>query len=98
MASLPAERTWVIVVEDDTGAIVGCWALFTVCHAEGLWIAPAHRGKASVGRRLWRRVWDVVRGTGSRSFVTAAIDPQIHALLSNRAVALPQEYVVCLPQ
>lgn len=42
----------VVVVEDDEGAIIGCVSLVRVWHLEGVWIAPAHRGKASVGRRL----------------------------------------------
>ncbi len=93
---LPPAETTVIVVEDDAGAIVGCWATFRVHHAEGVWIAPEHRGKTSVARRLWRRMRAVVTERGASSVITAAMDPAMDALLKKRATSLPQEYVVCL--
>lgn len=96
LMALPPDRTSVFVVEDDAGAIVGCWTLFSVLHAEGVWIAPEHRKRTAVARRLWARMRAAVRGQGSRTFVTGAISPEIHALLAKRAVQLPQEYAICL--
>jgi hypothetical protein len=42
----------VLVVEDESGAILGCWGLLQIWHLEGLWIAPTQRAKPAVGRRL----------------------------------------------
>lgn len=41
----------VLVVEDE-GEIVGCWAVLTVRHLEGFWVAPSRRRDASVKRAL----------------------------------------------
>lgn len=56
----------VIVVEDE-GEIIGCWALMTVAHVEGLWIAPTHRRRGGVFRKLWRAMCQLTldRGIGS---------------------------------
>lgn len=72
-ASLPAQSQ-VLVVEDADGAIVGSWILLPVWHAEALWIAPAHRQQASVGRRLWRGLWKRCRELGIAAVVTAAAE------------------------
>lgn len=96
LAALPPERTAILVVEDDAGQIVGCWALVLWYHAEGVWIAPAHRGKTSVARRLWRGMRALAQGVRTPTVITGAADPAMHALLRKRATALPQEYVVCL--
>lgn len=58
----------VIVVEEDD-AIVGCWALIPVIHAEGLFIAPGHRKRVAVARRLW----DAMRLTATRTFKVDAV-------------------------
>lgn len=55
-----------VVVVEDNAAIVGCWVLMPVYHAEGVWIAPEHRGKASVGRRLLAGMRRLVREQGAR--------------------------------
>lgn len=83
----------IVVVEQD-GAIVGCWACFTVLHCEGVWIAPEHRGKTSVARRLWTRMLRLVRARGAKGFVTAATTPDVRALLEGRAARLPGDHYV----
>ncbi len=93
----PTVETQIAVVEDDAGAIIGCWAALRVIHAEGVWIAPAYRGRPGVARRLWRQMGVIAAGFGVQSVVTAAIDDQTKALLDRqRAIPLPQEYVLCL--
>ena len=92
---LPPDRTTVLVVEDD-GAIVGCWALLTIYHAEGVWVHPAYRKRTSVARRLWVGMWALVQSLGAESFVTGAHAPEIDALLRERGTLLPPEYVLCL--
>jgi hypothetical protein len=93
----PAVETQIAVVEDEQGEIVACWAAIRVIHAEGVWIAPAHRQRVSVVRRLWKRMRRIGEGFGVSSVVTAAMDDTTKALLTRRrAVPLPQEYVLCL--
>ncbi len=51
------ESASVVVVEDD-GEIVGCWALMPVLHAEGVWIAERERKRGRVALRLLRAMSD----------------------------------------
>ena len=79
----------VVVVEED-GAIIGCWAGFPLFHAEGVYIAPAHRGRASVARHLLLGMRSLAKDAGARSIITGAIDPLVaEMLLKLGAVALP---------
>jgi len=91
---LDPESTTIVVVEDGD-QIIGCWALVTMLHAEGVWIDPAYRGRVSVARRLWRGMRACVRLRGRRAVITGANQPVIHMILK-RATPLPQEYLLCL--
>lgn len=83
------EAARVIVVEDGD-RIIGCWALVPILHAEGVWVAPEHRGKTSVQRRLWTRMFREAHEMGFRAVVTAAISDDVAALLaSHGGVELP---------
>ena len=95
--ALDPKATSIAVVEDASGAIVGCWAAILVVHAEGVWIDPAYR-KTTVALKLWRRMRTIVAGLGATAVVTGANSPDIAALLTRkRAQLIPyQEYVVCL--
>jgi hypothetical protein len=88
-------RTAMLVVEEE-GEIVGCWALLLVAHAEGVWISPAYRGGVAVARRLWRGMRRLVTGIGHCGFITGVSDEKtaVHALLAKRAQKLPQEYAI----
>lgn len=77
---LVPDRDVVLVVEDGD-RIVGCWALVTVRHAEGVWIHPDYRGKTSVARRLWVHMGAIARRLGVSRVVTGADDPGIARLL-----------------
>ena len=97
IGQLNPATTAILVVEDEQGQIVGCWAACTVVHAEGAWIAPSYRKRPSVTVRLWRRMRQVIRATGATRVVTGANSPEIVALLERKsAQPLPQEYVLCL--
>ena len=74
------ETVQVLVVEDH-GQIIGCWGMFSILHAEGVWVHPDHRGKSSVARRLWSQMRAMVQATGARAVVTGADRPEIAALL-----------------
>lgn len=69
--SLP-EGARVIVVEED-GRIVGSVAMFQEWHVEGADIAPSHRGRVSVGRRLLRAVRAAVADVGAREVLMMAV-------------------------
>ena len=92
-AALP-DSTKVMAVEQE-GELVGCWLLLPVFHLECLWVAPDHRGKTSVARRLWNLMHATARSLGVRSVFTASMDATVGHLLSHRgAVKLPGEHYV----
>lgn len=105
LAGTEAEQVWplldpaktsIVVVERD-GVIVGCHVLTWYLHAECLWIAPADRGLASVGRRLWMSVQRIAREHwGVSSVITGAVDDRVRGLLAHvGATQLPgDQYVV----
>jgi hypothetical protein len=92
------EALTVIVVEDGE-EIVGCWGLITLAHAEGLWIAPEHRGKGPVARRLWSAFNQVAHERDISSVITGAEDgnAEVVELLDKRgAQKLPPAYLLSL--
>lgn len=72
-------ETCVVVVEQD-GQVIGCWAVVTCLHAEGLWIAPAHRAKGAVAKRLLRGVASVAAQAHVRAVCVGVIDPGVEGL------------------
>ena len=98
---LACEQARVIVVEDD-GVIVGCWAVVRYTHAEGVWTDPSHRRKGAVARMLLRELGKAVTdltaesGGGSRAVFTGAETPEVAQLLSRHlgAVELPWQHFV----
>lgn len=80
---LRPETTRVLVVEDESGAIVGAWSLMCAWHVEGLWIDPAHQGKGSVGRRLLTTMQRWILETGSRCVLTASASASVSGLLAH---------------
>lgn len=85
----------VIVIEDDQSAIVGCWSLMPFIHAEGLWIAPEHRGKGAVLRALWMALRASADELGLQSVVTSAnSDAVTDILVSRGAKPMPASYVL----
>lgn len=71
----------VVVVEDADGKIVGSWMLVQVAHAECLWVAPEHRGRASVFRRLLSGMTRAGRALGVTGLMTHAVDPRVEQLV-----------------
>lgn len=76
------ETAQVLAVERD-GALVGAWVLMPVWHAEGLWIAPEERGKATVARRLWTFMQARVAALGLSRVATHACSDEIRGLLEH---------------
>lgn len=95
---LDARRSAVVVVEDGT-QIVGCHVILWVPHVECLWIHPDHRGKSSVGRRLWGAVTKALQSMGVHGVVTGCDSDAVRGLLEHvGATKIPAEhYVVPVP-
>lgn len=91
--ALPADAN-VLAIEQD-GAIVGCVILAQVYHAECLWIAPEHRGKSAVARRLWALLVDTAASLGVRTVAAAAVSDQMKTILAHvGAIRVPAETYV----
>lgn len=89
---LVPEHTQVIVVEQD-GAIVGTWVLLRLVHVECLWIAPAHRRKASVAGRLLRAIVEAAQRWGTRSVWTGSLSPEVTSMIQRLGgIAIPGEH------
>lgn len=89
LAGTEAERVWplldpaqaqVLVVEQG-GAIVGVWVLMRLVHAECVWIAPAHRGRGSVAKRLVSFMRDRARAWGARTVIGSATRDEVATLI-----------------
>jgi hypothetical protein len=63
-----------VVVVEDGDEIVGCWVLMRCLHVEGCWIAPAHRRKVSVARRLYCAMRELVHGYRVRGALGCFVD------------------------
>lgn len=93
---LPAEAVTVFVVEDGP-EIVGCWALITFAHVEGLWIAPSHRKRGRVLLHLWNRLRAIASAKGIGAVFTGAATEDVRRLLEGRQAAqMPPMYVLPL--
>lgn len=89
------EGARVLVVEDPAGAIVGCWALFTSVHCEGVWVAPEHRGRGSVARRLLAGMRREARDMGASAVMTGAVSDDVRGLIAHlHGTRLPGEQYV----
>jgi hypothetical protein len=76
---LDPDRSVVIVVEDE-GQIIGCWSAFDVLHAEGIWIADAHRRRGHVARLLLAGMSETALTRGVQTLATSAITDDVAAL------------------
>jgi len=94
---LPADA--LVVVVEDGAEIVGCWAVYSLVHVEGVWIAPSHRGRSSVARRLLRGMMRAARAFGARAVCTAALDVEVATMLRKLgANELPgQHFTLAIP-
>ena len=88
LAWCPPDSASVVAVEQG-GQIVGCCAVLHLPHLEGVWIAPAHRGKAAVMRRLVAATFTEARRGCGWAFAGAASDAMHRVLRHLRGRALP---------
>ena len=94
-----------VMIAEEGGAIIGCWALLSFLQLEGLWVHPAQRGR-SVGWRMLRLMKRWIRDLGATGAMTASIDPAIDGYLTRIGarplpgrhyfLSVPEE-VVCQP-
>ena len=42
----------ILVVEDESGAVIGVWAAMTAVHLDGLWVRPDHQRTGVAGKLL----------------------------------------------
>lgn len=103
LAGTELESIWPVLPEDarivsveDGDRIVGCWGAFWQLHAEGVWIAPDHRGHAAVARHLLTGMRRIARESGARTVATAGVTEDVIALLRRfpGAIELPGTHVV----
>jgi hypothetical protein len=71
-----------VLIVEDQGAIVACWALYRLVHLEGCWIHPDHRGKGSVARRLLAGMRRTAQAMGARAVNTASVQADVSAMLT----------------
>lgn len=102
LAGTEAEALWpllthaaqVLVVEDGD-RIAGCWVLMPILHVECLYVAPEHRKKTSVARRLFVGMKRLVRESGSSHVMTAAASDEVRDLLAHvGATKIPGDHYV----
>lgn len=72
----------IVVVEDD-GVIVRCWATMACRHVEGFWARADHRGKAGTLRALFLQMRSVLKGLGATVVVTQAETVDVVNLLES---------------
>jgi ribosomal protein S18 acetylase RimI-like enzyme len=70
----------VVIVEDD-GRIVACWAAFNRTHVECVWIHPSYRKRVSVARRLLVGMFDLLRRRHVKVVNTASCSDEVSRLL-----------------
>lgn len=73
-------NTDVVVVEQD-GVLVACWATFACRHVEGFWVAPTHQKRGGVLRRLFVGMRARLAELGATTVVTQAETREVADLL-----------------
>lgn len=92
---LDPDQADVVVVEDEQGRLVACWALLRVFHVEGLWVAPEHRGRGRAGIRLFDAMRRLCGRVGARRVFTGAISDDVKRLIDHvHGVPLKGEHFV----
>jgi hypothetical protein len=78
---LDPAQTQIVVVERG-GVLVGTWAVLQMVHVEGLWIAPAYRGKSpGIVRRLVQGMQMAAQQFGARVVWTGAASASVAQLI-----------------
>jgi hypothetical protein len=91
------EDAAIVIVEDDAHAIVGHLAFVTFRHAHGLWIDPAHRGRAAVLRHLYEGLYEEAARIGAASIWMGAADAQMASILDTLGAVEPPQRTYVWP-
>jgi GNAT superfamily N-acetyltransferase len=84
----------VVVVEDD-GRVVACWALLRVYHVEGVWVHPDYRKRGRVAGRLLEAMRGLCKRLKIGRVVTAAQSDDVRQLIVHlRGQVLPGDHFV----
>lgn len=95
LKEMPRESVTIIVAEDISGAIIGCWGLMNFAHVEGLWVAPEHRKRGRVLVRLWNAMCALASSQHVQHVYTGAVCDDVRRLLESRgATEIPPQYVL----
>lgn len=78
----PPETTSLLVVEDESGVVVGTWSLAILPHLEGFWVDPGHRSRASVVRALLTYMFRHLQKAGVDTVLTHAPGQHIDDFLT----------------
>ena len=92
---LDKATTNVMVVENE-GEIVGCWAMFPVTHVEGIWIHPDYRGAFGVSARLLRFMRQLATLAGVKTVMTGCVSSNVADYLERLQASLVpgRQYVI----
>lgn len=74
------DNTQILVVEDE-GEVIACWAFLRVVHAECIWVRPSHRGLAGVALRLFKGLREIATRWGATRVITGSVSPEITDLI-----------------
>jgi hypothetical protein len=95
-------KTTQIIVVQDRGEIVACWAVMLVTHVEGVWIHERYRRRSvRIVRALFEGMYAVARTFGARVVWTGSDSPDVTRILEkgNRARRVPfDSYLMTVPQ
>ena len=81
-SQLDPVQVQIVVVEED-GEIVRCWATMACRHVEGFWSRPDHRGRAGTLRKLFLAMRELLKQQGATFVVTQAETPDVVKLLES---------------
>ena len=70
-----------VVVVEAEGQVVGAWCILTAIRLEGAWIAPSHRARVGVVKRLTEGVFSILRACEARVVYTAATSAAVERLI-----------------
>lgn len=84
LATINPDAMTVVVAEDESGAVIGCWGLVNFAHLEGMWVHPDHRGRGVVLRRIWNDICEIARVRGLGAVFTGAESPEVARWIEKR--------------
>lgn len=96
---LSPTETHIIAVEQGD-ELIACWAVTRIVHFEGLWVAPAHRKRVGVARRLLTAARHTLAAMGANWALTGAATDEVRQMLETfGAQRMPMDtYMMTFPK